>query len=516
MSNTLIKQQELVNPAQFSPTQSKKFATDDSAGGSKVQVESEEIVSRAGKTFTRRRKIWVNPQTAERIKQRRRSTDWARSLSNYLPLYFVGSVIRDKYLNRVSEVIELVATVGLPHVQEVFDNLNIGYKLSPSNNELLLQMDDIMISVTSKEPTQLVHDLANSDFTINAIAQSISGKFYDPFNGLQDIKSRVLRSPYSNSKRAFSLEPERILRAGMYLGEFNFKPHQSVIYGIAANREKLEETDKRKIGLELKKIMTSRRPWFALNFLQNQDCIKYIAPELEAMVKLPQKQPKHKHDVWKHTLTVLKKARSEDFILNMGILFHDIGKTITASPDYKKFPEHEEKGAKLTQNILSRLGFPSEDIERITNLVLYHTFLCERGDKASTGEYRKVRIAIEQDIDRLIDMAYADRHSCLDNDISPIKRSEKKFRKLDVPKPKNNLSPLDSVDIMETLSIGDSPIVAEIQNHLHQKVVDGELEYENEYEAKKIAMDYLNNVKKSFDGVLNILHQATLASGGVK
>lgn len=58
----------------------------------------------------------------------------------------------------------------------------------------------------------LEDDLLRRDLTINAIAKSSSGELIDPWGGLEDIKSRVLR----HVSPAFSEDPLRVLRAARF------------------------------------------------------------------------------------------------------------------------------------------------------------------------------------------------------------------------------------------------------------------------------------------------------------
>jgi tRNA nucleotidyltransferase (CCA-adding enzyme) len=74
------------------------------------------------------------------------------------------------------------------------------------------------------KPSTLKEDLKRRDFTINAIAVSIMpgdfGKMHDPFNGIGDIRSGVIRSLHS---RSFIDDPTRILRARRFAARFGFK-----------------------------------------------------------------------------------------------------------------------------------------------------------------------------------------------------------------------------------------------------------------------------------------------------
>jgi tRNA nucleotidyltransferase/poly(A) polymerase len=73
-------------------------------------------------------------------------------------------------------------------------------------------------------PSTIVEDLNRRDFTINAIAMSISkanyGEIFDPFEGMNDIKKKLIRILHRNS---FIDDPTRIFRALRYKNRFGFK-----------------------------------------------------------------------------------------------------------------------------------------------------------------------------------------------------------------------------------------------------------------------------------------------------
>jgi tRNA nucleotidyltransferase (CCA-adding enzyme) len=73
-------------------------------------------------------------------------------------------------------------------------------------------------------PSTINEDLNRRDFTINAMAMSISrdnfGELFDPFNGLQDVKKGLIRVLHKNS---FIDDPTRIFRALRYKNRFGFK-----------------------------------------------------------------------------------------------------------------------------------------------------------------------------------------------------------------------------------------------------------------------------------------------------
>lgn len=63
----------------------------------------------------------------------------------------------------------------------------------------------------SVEVTTIVKDLSRRDFTINAIAKNEDDEYIDPFNGIQDIKDKIIRC-VGNIDERLKEDPLRLLR----------------------------------------------------------------------------------------------------------------------------------------------------------------------------------------------------------------------------------------------------------------------------------------------------------------
>ena len=375
----------------------------------KVRTKIYELVHRGGRTFERARTAWGNPKVAEHLEQRKKAADWIRTLGNYLPIYFVGGYVRDKFFKKVSKDLDLVATVELEKAKEVLTQLNIDFKeKNNSHARLTFMVRGIRVDLISVTGEELLNNLRSRDFTINAIAQSVTGQFYDPTRGLEDVKKKWLRSPNSDSVKAFESDPVRILRAARLLADYPVKPHPTVISAIKKTKDGLSRKKKRRIGYELIKILQTEKPWVSMKFLSDHDILKYICSDLNKMVGFKQRGPTHKKDVWGHTLEAMKNANSDDLILNLAILFHDIGKPHTATDGQKSFPGHDKKGAQITKSTLTELGVPKDIVKRVVNMVENHLFVGLVGTKGQPEEYRKLALTLGGDIDRFFKLAAAD------------------------------------------------------------------------------------------------------------
>lgn len=76
-------------------------------------------------------------------------------------------------------------------------------------------------------PGTLLDDLTRRDFTVNAIAKAVNGTLYDPFNGQEDLKNKVLRTPI-HGYITFDDDALRLLRAIRFAITKGFKLSEEI------------------------------------------------------------------------------------------------------------------------------------------------------------------------------------------------------------------------------------------------------------------------------------------------
>jgi len=301
-----------------------------------------------------------------------------------------------------------------------------------------------MIATTQNE---LLDNLGQRDFTINAIAQSVTGQFYDPYHGLDDIKMKILRTPGNRSEESFKEDPVRILRGVRLLSDFPIKAHPSVLKALPNTVSELQNIKPKRMGYELAKIIQTERPSYGLRFMAKFDMIQYVCEDLNGIIGL--KQRGRRGDVWDHTMRALKRAKSQDIILNLAILYHDTGKAKVEKVS-GRFPDHAKESGKVARHSLLRLGFNKGIIERIARLVENHKFV-DNALKGETDEdaYRHVVLALRGDIGRFFDLARADAYSAGHNE-SEVTKIEKRMEKIKAALPEDiddgNESELQKLD----------------------------------------------------------------------
>lgn len=92
------------------------------------------------------------------------------------------------------------------------------------------------------------------------------------------------------------------------------------------------------------------------------------------MMHTPQQNKYHKYSVGEHTLKALEYVPN-DKVLRLTMLFHDIAKPLTRIRDQKNidhFYGHAKKSAEMTKDILKRLKFDTDTLNRVTRLITWH------------------------------------------------------------------------------------------------------------------------------------------------
>ncbi|MBT8325082.1 MAG: tRNA nucleotidyltransferase, partial [Winogradskyella sp.] len=157
--------------------------------------------------------------------------------------YVIGGYVRDYFLRRnSSKDIDIVAIGnGIELAEKVAFSLSEKPKVQvfKTYGTAMLKTEDLEIEFVgarkesytedsrnpSVESGTLADDQNRRDFTINALAFSLNktkyGQLLDPFNGLEDLKNRIIKTPL-DPNITYSDDPLRMLRAIRFSTQLNF------------------------------------------------------------------------------------------------------------------------------------------------------------------------------------------------------------------------------------------------------------------------------------------------------
>ncbi len=210
------------------------------------------------------------------------------------------------------------------------------------------------------------------DFTINAMALDLATlTLVDPFGGAVDLAQRRLATPL-DPEVSFSDDPLRMLRAARFIARFDLVPDDVLVESARSLADRLSIVSAERIRDELDKIMLVATPSVALWFIVRTGLADHFFPELPGLALEQDPIQRHK-DVLAHTFAVVDKT-SEDRLLRLAALFHDIGKPRTRAfgPGGVSFHHHEIVGASMTRVRMEALRYPTDEMEIVTKLVELH------------------------------------------------------------------------------------------------------------------------------------------------
>lgn len=140
------------------------------------------------------------------------------------------------------------------------------------------------------------------------------------------------------------------------------------------------------------RILTSNHN-ISESFIRHSDLICKIIPELEPCVGFWQNNKYHKHNVYEHMLAVVDNCDTDDYIIKLAALLHDIGKPQSYVEDkegHGHFYGHPEISYEICKNsIIKRLEICEDDTERLLNLIRYHDITIIPTEKSVRKAYRR-------------------------------------------------------------------------------------------------------------------------------
>lgn len=430
-----------------------------------------------------------------------------------LEAYLVGGFVRDKLMGRNSKDIDVVCVgSGIALAQAVSQQFISRPRVSVFKNfgTAHLRWKDLEIEFVgarkesynrnSRKPVvedgTLEDDQKRRDFTINALAVSVKeddfGALIDPFNGIKDLKSRIIRTPLE-PERTFSDDPLRMMRAIRFACQLHFRIETDTYKAICAMRERLSIVSRERIADELNKIILSPKPSVGFKLLFDTGILHLIFPEMVALQGVKMKENYGHKDNFYHTLQVLDNValKSDDLWLRWGAVLHDIAKPATQRFEEGHgwtFHGHEALGARWVPRIFNQMKLPlNEKMKFVQKLVELHLRpISLTKENITDSAIRRLIFDAGDDLESLLLLCEADITSKNPDKVKRYKRNLQMVReRIAIVEQRDHIRnwqpPISGELIMQTFGLQPCKEVGIIKNAIKDAILDGEVP--NEYEA---------------------------------
>lgn len=292
-------------------------------------------------------------------------------------LYLVGGAVRDKLLNRIIHDEDYVV-VGITSEKfneifpqafkrgksfEVFDLE--GKEFALARKESKIGPGHTNFNIETNIDITIEEDLARRDLTINSIAiEVLTQKIIDPFNGIEDIKNKIIRKTTNHFKE----DPLRVYRTARFAAELNFEISEDTIIEMNSLKNELNMLSGERVFNEFKKALLSKKPSIFFQALRKANVLDIHFKEIYNLIDVLQPEKYHPEgDAYNHTMLVLDMASDLTENLNddrkleirFAALVHDFGKTVTKKEDYPHHYNHETNGIQPIVEFSHRIKVPN-------------------------------------------------------------------------------------------------------------------------------------------------------------
>ena len=326
--------------------------------------------------------------------------------------YFAGGCVRDRMRGVEPHDYDIATSATPEQVQGLFAKTvpvgaQFGVVLVLENDHQFevatFRSDEAYVD--GRRPTSVRYsspeeDAQRRDFTINGLffdptaTETQSGArpggqigepslpgIIDYVGGCADIERKLVRT-IGEPRQRFDEDKLRMLRCVRFAANLGYEIEEKTFATVKEMAAQIHVVSAERMRDELIKIFTRPNAGRGLQLLDESGLLQQILPEVAVMKGMEQPPEFHPEgDVFTHTRLMLelmgKAAHAPDrdpVVLAFAVLLHDVGKppTFERGPDRIRFHEHDRIGAEIAEQILRRLRFPNDEIEKIVLCVREH------------------------------------------------------------------------------------------------------------------------------------------------
>ncbi|MDD3549364.1 MAG: HD domain-containing protein [Bacteroidales bacterium] len=431
--------------------------------------------------------------------------------------YVIGGYVRDFYLNRSCTDIDIVIEGnGMEIASAVASVLETRVTLFKKFGTAMLRYKGFEIEFVgarkesyrsdSRKPIvengTIEDDQKRRDFTINAMAFSLAKEDYgtltDPFNGMDDLKQKVIRTPL-NPDTTFSDDPLRMIRAIRFAAQLDFSIDDASFASVERNASRINIVSQERITAELQKIMAAPKPSIGFMLMEKSGLLALLIPQISLLKGVETMEGKGHKENFSHTMEVLDNvaSASDNIWLRWAALLHDVGKPSTKHFDKKSgwtFHGHDFIGSKMIPGIFRQLRLPlGEEMRYVQKLVQLHLRPIALVNEVSDSGIRRLLFEAGRDIDDLMLLCRADITSKNPRTVRRhLENFEQVSKKMALVEEKDAIRnfqpPITGEIIMKTFGIPPCREVGQIKDYIKEAILDGKIG-NNPEEARKLMFE---------------------------
>ncbi len=207
--------------------------------------------------------------------------------------YIVGGAVRDYLLGVELNDIDITTNMPLKKIEESFNTISNGllydsitikdeYDFEITHFRCDLSYDDHRHPVV-KETDNIYDDLKRRDFTMNALIMDKSKNIIDKYDGINDIKNRIIKAigdPYVR----FDEDALRILRALHFSAKLNFKIEDNTLKAMVEKKNLLNALSNERLDDYFDKIVFSKYKC-GIDYINKYDLFEFV-PKYKKLLSL--------------------------------------------------------------------------------------------------------------------------------------------------------------------------------------------------------------------------------------